>query len=87
MLKTKYKYIHFVKIKNKETPYFIFSNRSFFYLGAVQYYRPWKCYVVEFESDRVFNNDCLRDIADFLDQMNEKLKENKNGKKSITPSE
>ncbi len=87
MLKTKYQYIHFVKVKCEHMPYTMHSNRSCFVMGTVHYFKPWKKYVIEPVSDYVFDENCLRDIADFLDQLNEKLKGNKNAtEKRTTPS-
>lgn len=43
-------------------------------MGAVSYYAPWKQFVIEFVEDCVFNNQCLKDITDFLEQLNREQK-------------
>ena len=40
-------------------------------MGYVFYYEQWKQFTLEFNHHFIFNNQCLRDIADFLDQLNE----------------
>ena len=66
-MKTKYKYIHFEKIDDW---WLCRNNRSNDELGRLDYYKRWKEWVFESERGCVFNNSCLRDIADFLDQLN-----------------
>lgn len=69
-MKTKYKFIHFVEFKKEGIAYTMHNRKSGVAMGAVSYYPPWKQFIVEFVEDCVFNNQCLRDIADFLDQVN-----------------
>lgn len=90
MLKTKYQHIHFVKTKCKHMPYTIHLNKGYFCVGTVEYHKPWKKFATNLEKDYVHDENCHRDMADFLDQLNEKLKteraKNAN-KKSVTSSE
>ena len=46
-------------------------------LGQIRWYGSWRCYVFCPEANTVFEQDCLRDIAGFL----EKLKEGRKKKK------
>ena len=84
MLKTKYEHIHFQKTE-RGTNYYLRLNKGYFVAGMVAYHKPWKKYVVDWFRGFMFDENCLRDIADFLDQLNDKLKGNKNGK-STTPN-
>jgi len=47
--------------------YDIINNKSQDYLGGIFFYEEWKQYVVQLEEGGVFNNSCLRDILDFMD--------------------
>jgi len=88
MLKTKYEHIHFEKSDLRKTDYSLRGNRSYFVMGMVSYYKPWKKYVVQYFEGYVLDENCLRDTADFLDQLNEqhKLKRNNNVNKTTTSS-
>lgn len=70
-MKTKYRYINFEQDTMDPQEWVLRNSRSKDILGFVSYYKPWKQYVIEFpHSDDVFNNQCLKDIADFLEQLN-----------------
>ncbi len=71
-LKTKYKYIHFDE--TVKGTWYCYNNSSEGDLGRATYYKRWKQWVMEFEGDMVFNNQCLIDIADFLTQLNKNRK-------------
>ena len=38
-------------------------------LGVICWYGPWRQYPIETEQDTVWNKDCLREVADFLDAL------------------
>ncbi len=71
-MKLKYKYIHFVKVPENDLGLLwkCLNNRSKEPLGVITFYKGWKQHVMQFADECVFNNGCLRDIADFLDQIN-----------------
>ena len=71
-LKTEYKYISFklTDVEDYKKGAECLNKKSGLCLGYVEYYKPWKQYVIEFLEDCVFNNSCLLDIADFLGQLN-----------------
>lgn len=70
-MKTKYKFIEFVQCSDAwGVMWGIVNRKSKNNLGYVEYSNQWKQHVVEFNEDAIFNNSCLRDIADFLDQLN-----------------
>lgn len=86
-MKTRYKYIHFEKDDPTLDRWFCCNNKTNSEMAEIIYYEPWKQYVIEYMSEFVFNNSCLRDIADFLDQLNSQLKDGKissDGKKKKT---
>jgi len=43
-------------------------------LGDISWYGPWRQYVFFPDDDTLFNRACLRDIADFLDELMEAKK-------------
>lgn len=47
-------------------------------LGSVAWYGPWRKYVCH-TADAVFDAGCLREIADFCEQLTEKHKASKSG--------
>ena len=65
--KTKYRHIRFEPAAND---WACMNSKSGDVLGSVSYYKRWKKWVIEFQEDCVFDSKCLRDIADFLDQLN-----------------
>ena len=81
-MKTKYKFIHFVdttvlldeaqkKQVGGKSMFECRNNKSFQTLGGVAYYPQWRQFVFYAASkDCVFNNSCLADIQDFLNQCN-----------------
>lgn len=53
----------------KKPVYRIFNNRSNSQLGIISYYSPWKEYVFSSQPECVFNNSCLRDVLDFIENV------------------
>lgn len=52
----------------KKPVYRIFNNRNTnSQLGIISYYTPWKEYVFSSQPECVFNNSCLRDVLDFVE--------------------
>ena len=70
-MKTKYKHIHFVESGEFQTRlrYSCCNNKSGAVLADVFYYTPWHKYCVKFNPSSVFDEGCLRDIADYLSQL------------------
>ena len=74
-MKTKYKHIQFEKAPpGLGWIWSCYNNKTNELLGDIDYYKSWRQYVIEFQSGCVFNNQCLRDIADFLDQINKEVR-------------
>jgi len=70
-MKTKYKYIEFVKdVQLKGHDRWTCRNkRNKSALAAIFYYPRWREYTAVFNPNAVFNDSCLQDIADFLGQL------------------
>ena len=47
--------------------YRIFNNKTNFQLGIISFYKSWKQYVFSSQLGCVFNNSCLRDVLDFME--------------------
>ena len=77
-MKTVYEYIKFWRtdhIAAGKECWECINKKSNSPLCAIGYYKPWHQWVMlKLADDAVFNNQCLLDIADFLDQLNEKKK-------------
>jgi hypothetical protein len=69
----KYKHITIIEQKDTyvdRTVYDIVNNKSGAGLAVLYYYEPWKKYVfTQYDSPDqiIFDNSCLRDIIDFLE--------------------
>jgi hypothetical protein len=67
----KYKFItiHWVneEMFEKHPVYRIINNKSGDQIGILSFYKPWKQYVFSSREECVFNNSCLRDVLDFLE--------------------
>ena len=63
------------KAKSKKTEEWMVLNDSGHYLGLIRWYSRWRQYCLEpAEDEAVFNNQCLLDIAVFLQAETEKRK-------------
>lgn len=79
----KYKYITILQVNNEifgnKPVYRIFNNRDLKkqgpseagQLGLISFYKPWKQYVFSSQPECVFNNSCLRDVLDFIENHTE----------------
>jgi len=45
----------------------VFAIQGDEFLGEVKWYSGWRRYVFEPDADAIFEQDCLRDIAGFLE--------------------
>lgn len=76
----KYKFIIIRQVAeevfNKKPVYRIFNNRSGDQLGILSYYKPWKEYVFLSREECVFNNTCMRDVLDFIENVIPELQKN-----------
>lgn len=69
MLKTEYKFIRFTQTVFKGT-WNCLNKKASNALGTVRFYKEWKTYTFQPVEDTEFSADCPRDIADFLEQLN-----------------
>lgn len=67
----KYRYITIKQVNeevfDKHPVYRIFNTRSNGQIGIISFYKPWKEYVFSSEDNCVFNNSCLHDVLDFIE--------------------
>lgn len=72
-MKTKYRFIHFEK--HGQNRWFCKNNQSESVLTGIVWYPRWRCYCTEHTVfNALFNSDCHKDIADFLEQLNKERK-------------
>ena len=71
-MKTKYKYIYFIKGEKALLDEVIWHcwNKKKTLLGSVVYCEQWHEWEFQPKPMMGFTIECLRDIADFLDQLN-----------------
>ena len=72
--KTKYMTFELIDKKPKTTVWLVVNNTSGSLLGGIEWYPPWRQYVFMPEGQTVFNNGCLKDIQDFLTELNSRQK-------------
>jgi len=70
-MKTRYKYIHFVKIstQHKTSVWSCYNNNSGDELGQVRWYSRWRQYCYFPVARAIYNISCLNDIAHFITQI------------------
>jgi len=81
-MKTEYKNIYFVLLDRTENgkPVYECLNKTGVELAEVSYYPKWKKYVDERQPGIIFDASCNRDIAHFMDQLDQQ-------RKNITPEQ
>jgi hypothetical protein len=47
--------------------YRIYNKKTMTQLGIISWYKPWKEYVFSSQPECVFNNSCLSDVLDFIE--------------------
>ena len=77
MMKIKYGHIHFEKAPpGLGLLWECYNNKTEELLGSIWYEHAWRKHVMDHDSvDKGcrYDNDCLRDIADFLDQLDKRV--------------
>ena len=74
-IKSEYKYIKFEKDsayrdpKGKTICIIIYNKHSDEELGYIEWYEAWRQYCMMTKDDIVFNSQCLKDIAEFMDNL------------------
>lgn len=64
----KYKFITIEKSTLSGTTYTINTKRDQDFLGAIEFYPPWRQYVLRpWDGNTVWSADCLRDVIDFIE--------------------
>lgn len=54
--------------RRKTRTWHVVAKESGFVVGRIAWYTPWRKYAFEPIRSAVFEQDCLRDIADFIEQ-------------------
>ncbi len=87
-MRTQYNYIEFTFVDSGDHKKggACLNKKSGTILGYWEYYPSWRQYVIEFLGDCVFNSSCLRDVAQFLEQLNKKPKPKETPKHSCRPT-
>jgi hypothetical protein len=52
---------------NDKPVFRIYNNKGGEQLGILSWYKPWRQYVFSSQAECVFNNSCLRDVLDFME--------------------
>ncbi len=73
-MKNNYKYLHFEEIetKKKTSEWSCRNNRKKDELGIIKWYGTWRQYCYFPTVQAVYNESCLRDIGDFINQLTKK---------------
>ncbi len=80
MIKTRFKYIHFVKIdeKPKTTVWSCQNNSGDYSIGLIKWEPGWRQYCFFPEPGMLFSKGCMQDICEFITSLNQE--ENRAGK-------
>lgn len=54
-------------VKKYDILYQVYNNKNNNSLGVISYYPLWRQYIFQPFGDTAFNNTCLRDIIDFME--------------------
>ncbi len=70
-MKTEYKYINFkiIEEKPKTKVWGCYNNKSDFLLGEIKWHGAWRQYCFFPSAGTVFNNGCLVNIINFINQL------------------
>lgn len=70
-MKTRYKYIHFVKLRDckKTSVWSCRNNKSEDELGQIKWYGVWRQYCYFPTIQAVYNAGCLNDIREFINEL------------------
>jgi len=75
---TKYMDFYLVEKKPKTNVYQIENKKSGDVIGIIEWYSVWRQYVIQPEFGCIFNDTCLKEIAEFLSELNKNHKEKAN---------
>ena len=69
----RYRYITIQQVNDEafegQPVYRVYNNKSGEQLAVLSFYKPWKQYVFSSCETCVFNNSCLRNVLDFLENV------------------
>ncbi len=64
----------FIKQLTKTKVYHVIAKRSDDYLGAIKWFSRWRQYSFHPVGDTIFNTQCLKDICEFTEKLNQEHK-------------
>ena len=69
--KTKYKYVHFVKVgdSGKTQVWDCYNSANQYTLGRISYLNTWRQYIFSPNSYAYFSVGCMEDICNFISQL------------------
>lgn len=79
-MKKQYEYIEMVEVTadSVKTKRFAVMNRTHGYaLGEIGWSPPWRQYIFKPFSDTIFSAGCLKDIIDFIEELQEERRNSK----------
>ena len=81
-MKTEYQYIKFecYDSTKKTTKWYIKNIHSDSILGKIKWFSAWRQYCFFTNSGCIFNDGCMRDILDFIAQLEKERKNFKKGR-------
>lgn len=69
-MKTKFKFIHFEEATTLYgSGWEVKNNRTNHLLGEITFYAEWDDYVFQASPKTIFNDECLNDIIQFINQL------------------
>lgn len=69
---SKYLEFKFLEAKPKTSVYGVFSKSGGYRLAIIKWYPSWRCYSFFPEHDTIWNNGCLKDIIEFIEEIKSK---------------
>jgi hypothetical protein len=71
-VETKWLEFHLVENKPKTEVWFVWAKGRKTYLGGIRWHGPWRCYAFFPVHGSLYEQDCLRDLADFVENLMKK---------------
>jgi len=74
-MKCKFKYIQFCRATQQNPKtwiYLVRANYDYALLGIIKWYARWRQYAFHSEQKPILEKTCLRDIAEFCEELNER---------------
>lgn len=77
--KSNYFYITEEILPNRKTPIYNIINNNNLKIGQIRWYGPWRKFCFYPDSDTIWDNNCLQDVLNIINDYNSKWRQsNKN---------